>query len=99
MNQAALAGLVVGAVLGGAYAWWQLRSLRQQAAARLRGEEPKLSRQLVDAVVRIGLLVAVLALVATVPPEKLSRGWLVGAVVLCYTVPFVVKMKRMWSQK
>ena len=99
MDQAAIVGVAVGASLGGAYAWWQLRSLRRQNEARLRGAASKLSRQLVDAVVRVGLLVVVLALVATVPPEQMSRGWLVGAVVLCYTVPLVVKVRGMWSQK
>lgn len=99
MDQAAINGLAAGAVLGGAYAWWQLRSLRRQNEARLRGETPSLSRQVVDSVVRIGLLLGVLALVATVPPSRLSRGWLVGAVVLCYTVPIAVKLRQMWSQK
>ncbi len=99
MESAAWNGLVAGAVLGGAYAWWQLRSLRRQNEARLRGEMPSFGRQLMDSAVRIGLLLVVLALVATVPPSRLSRGWLVGAVVVCYTVPIVVKLRQMWSQK
>lgn len=92
MDAAAWMGLATGGVLGGAYAAWQLHSLRRQQRAQQRGEATNWTRQAVDSVVRIGLLVVVLMLVVTVPSERLHRGWLAGAVIVCYTVPMVMRV-------
>ncbi|MCS7047671.1 MAG: hypothetical protein NZ483_00050 [Verrucomicrobiae bacterium] len=95
MDSAAWLGLATGGVLGGAYAAWQLRSLRRQQLAQQRGEPTNWTRQAVDSVVRIGLLVVVLALVVMVPADRLHRGWLAGAVIVCYTVPMVMRVRWM----
>lgn len=98
MDSASWLGLVAGGMLGGAYAAWQLRSLRRQQLAQQRGEPVHWPRQAVDSLVRIGLLVLVLALVVTVPPERMHRGWLAGAVLVGYTVPLVIRVRQMWKQ-
>ena len=90
MDRAAILGLVVGAVLGGLYAWGQWRSLRQAQQSTAAG----LAGQLPAALARLGLLVVILAVLVTVPAEVLNKWWLTGALLVCYSVPFFWRLKQ-----
>jgi hypothetical protein len=99
MDRAALFGLVIGAVVGGAYAWLHLRSLRRAEAAQKAGQPVGVGRQLPGSLARVAMLMLVLVLLATVPDAKVSKWWLTGSLMVCYSVPFFWRMRLMISKK
>ncbi len=99
MNQAALAGLLVGAAVGILYAWWQIRTLTRQRAAEARNEPPQMAAQFRQSTLRVVMLMLILVLVQVAPPERLNRWWLAGSLIVCYSVPFFYRLWQLWKQQ
>lgn len=91
MDTATVTGLAVGAVIGGAYAWFQLRSLRREGCGW--------AEKLRVAVARLASLTFLLVVLFVAPPEVINKWWFTGALVICYSVPFVWGLKQFSSRK
>ena len=99
MDQAAWMGVLVGALVGSAYAWSQVRSLQRLDAARRRGALPNLTAQLPGALGRLVFVAAVLALVLLAPSEKIHKWWLTGSLAVFYSVPLFWRLRQSWTDK
>ena len=99
MDQSAWLGLVVGAMLGGAYAWFQLRSLRRGAQQQPTATVTGLMTQLPAAIARLGFLVIVMVLLLAAPGEKINKWWLTGSLALFYSVPLFWRLRRLIAEK
>ncbi len=99
MDQAAWLGLAVGSIIGGAYAWFQLRSLYRTDKSRDKESTPGLSGQMAGAGARLLFLATVLVLLVMVPGEKIDKGWLTGSLAVFYGVPLMWRLKKMFAHK
>jgi Na+/glutamate symporter len=104
MDYPASLGLILGAIIGGAYAAWQLAALRKNE--RLQAQQPgapKLSAMLPGSMTRVALLVVALVLVQVLVPAEHKTPkfyWcLTGAVVVTYSVPFFWRLKSLMARR
>ncbi len=100
MGHAALNGAVIGAVIGGGYAWLQLRSLRRTAQAQQAGQPASLGGNAAGAFSRVALLlVALLVVQLLLPAGQIDKWWLTGALAVSYSVPFFWRLSHMLRRK
>ncbi len=99
MEQSAWIGLAVGGSIGGAYAWFQLRSLRRTPADAADDQTTGLAPQVPGAVARLTVLVVLLVLLVAVPGEKIHKGWLTGSLAVFYGVPLVWRLRQIFTAK
>jgi fatty acid desaturase len=86
---------MLGVVIGGLYAWWQLQTLaRHEKTVRERGETPKMRTMLPGSFVRVAVLLVVLVLVQVLVPGA-NLLWLAIGVAVAYAVPFGWRLKQM----
>jgi cobalamin synthase len=91
--------LVVGLVIGGLYAWWQLRALaHQEKLVREQGATPKMTTMLPRSFLRVAVLLVVLVLVQVLFPQA-NLLWLAIGVAVAYGVPFGWRLKQLVAGK
>ena len=99
MDQDAWLGLLTGMIIGGVYAWWQLRALaRNVRIQRERGEVPAVTSMLPGSMTRVAVLLMTL-IVAQVVFPRANLKWVAIGVGIAYGVPFLLRLKSMISQK
>lgn len=94
MDGAAWTGLLVGALVGSAYAWSQAHSLRRLDETRRRGETPSLTAQVPAALGRLVVVAVVLGLMLVAPPEKINKWWLTASLAVSYSVPLFWRLRK-----
>ncbi len=99
IQRAEAVGLAVGVLLGSAYAFLQIRSLRRQDADRREGRLPALGAQFGTAALRLALLVVALLAVVMVPSTQLNRWWLTVSLLVFYSLPLFWQLRRMTASK
>ncbi|HUK81403.1 MAG TPA: ATP synthase subunit I [Verrucomicrobiae bacterium] len=99
MDYSVWLGLLVGLMIGGVYALWQLRALaRHEKFQREQGQLPRVASMLPGSFTRIAVLLIVLVLAQVVFP-KASVLWVAVGVAIGYGVPFAWRLKGMLSKK
>src|SRR5437899_12780256 len=101
MDEAKLLGLLIGAVIGGLYAGWQLRALaRHERIQREQGQAPKVTSMIPGSMTRVAMLLMALVLVQVFDQEKrVDRIWLMVSLAIAYSVPFFWRLWQMYSQR
>lgn len=92
MNTMDLLGLILGAVIGGTFAWLQMRALRRNEELEKQGEVPGRLRRTPGAMGRVAYLLMALVAVQVFFPQA-SLWWLSGGLVLAYGIPFIWRLK------
>jgi hypothetical protein len=101
INQSRLLGLLIGAVIGGLYAWWQLRALaRHERVQREQGQAPKVTAMIPGSITRVAMLLIALVLVQVLDREKrVDRIWLMVSLAAAYSIPFFWRLWLLYSQR
>ena len=92
MNMAICEGIILGAIIGGAFAWLQLQALRRNEILERREQVPTLLRQIPGSASRTAFLLMALVL-AQVLFQKASLAWMAGSVAIAYAIPFVARLR------
>ncbi len=103
MGQSELLGLGVGAVIGGLYAWLQLRALRRHELRQQQdGRSPSVAGMVPGSMTRVALLLMTLVLVQ-VGNQKYGWGihliWLTFSLGIAYSIPFFWRLWLMYSKR
>ena len=98
MNTSVYLGIIVGAVIGGAFAWLQLLALRRNELLEKQEKVPTLLRQVPGSGGRVAFLLMALAL-AQVLFQKASVVWMAAGVAVAYAIPFVMRLKVKYQQR
>jgi NhaP-type Na+/H+ or K+/H+ antiporter len=100
MDQSEWLGLLVGAVIGTAYAWLQVRAMLRQQRQQQRGEAVNLGAMFGGSILRVALLVVALAAVVVLDPQRrLDRMWLLIGVAAAYSVPIFWRLKHLIQRR
>ena len=92
MNMAIYEGIILGAIIGGAFAWLQLQALRRNEILERREQVPTLLRQIPGSASRTAFLLMALVL-AQVLFQKASLACMAGSVAIAYAIPFVARLR------
>jgi len=101
VDQSRLLGVLIGAVIGGAYAWWQLHALAcHERVQREQGQAPKVTSMIPGSMTRVAMLLMALVLVQVFDQQKrIDRIWLMVSLAIAYSVPFFWRLWLMYSQR
>ena len=91
MNTSVVWGLILGLVIGGAFAWLQLQALRRNELLEKRQELPTLLKQIPGSGARVAFLLVALVLVQVLVPAA-NKWWLTGGLAAGYGVPFLWRL-------
>lgn len=98
MNASIYLGIILGAVIGGAFAWLQLLALRRNELLEKQEKVPTLLRQIPGSGGRVAFLLMALVL-AQVLFQKASVVWMAAGVAVAYAIPFVIRLKVKYQQR
>ena len=98
MNFSILQGMAVGIILGGAFAWLQLQTLRRNELLEKRQELPTLLKQLPGSGGRVAFLLIALVLVQVLVPN-VDKWWLSGSLAVSYGIPFLLRLRHLTPRK
>jgi len=98
MNFSILQGVAVGIILGGAFAWLQLQTLRRNELLEKRQELPTLLKQLPGSGGRVAFLLIALVLVQVLVPN-VDKWWLSGSLAVSYGIPFLLRLRHLTPRK
>ena len=98
MNSSMYLGIIVGAVIGGAFAWLQLLALRRNELLEKQEKVPTLLRQIPGSGGRVAFLLMALVL-AQVLFQRASVVWMAAGVAVAYAIPFVMRLKVKYQQR
>jgi hypothetical protein len=90
-------GLVLGAVIGGTFAWLQMLALRRNELLEKQQQLPTLLKQLPGSTGRIAFLLIALVAVQVLFPG-VNLWWLTGSLVVTYAIPFIWQLKDRFSR-
>jgi hypothetical protein len=95
-----LLGVLLGASIGGAFAWFQLLALHRNELLQRHETLPGWLRQVPSSVGRVTLLLMALIVVQVAFPSA-DKWWLSGALAAAYGVPFFRRLneRRLLSQR
>ncbi len=91
-------GIILGVIIGGAFAWLQLLALRRNELLEKREQLPTLLRQIPGSGGRIAFLLIALVL-AQVLFRSASVVWMAAGVAVAYAIPFVMRLKVKYQQR
>jgi hypothetical protein len=98
MNASIYLGIIVGVVIGGAFAWLQLLALRRNELLEKQEKVPTLLRQIPGSGGRVAFLLMALVL-AQVLFQQASVVWMAAGVAVAYAIPFVMRLKVKYQQR
>jgi hypothetical protein len=102
MDSSQVLGVVLGVLIGGAYAALQLSALRKNELRQQQGEPVRIGGMVPGSMTRVVLLLVALVLVqVVVPAEKKTTNFywsLTISLAVTYSVPFFWKLKGMMSR-
>jgi hypothetical protein len=91
MNTSVVLGLILGLVIGGAFAWLQLQALRRNELLEKRQELSTLLKQIPGSGARVAFLLVTLVLVQVLVPTA-NKWWLTGGLAVGYGIPFLWRL-------
>ena len=97
MDNSSWLGLGLGIVIGGAYAWLHLWSLKRNWAHQQQGQQPNAGRQMFGAMLRVLVFAVVVFIVLQYTGA--NKWWLGGSLALAYGAPFFWRLRVLTSQK
>jgi hypothetical protein len=97
MDNSSWLGLGLGTVIGGAYAWLHLWSLKRSWVRQQQGQQPNVGRQMFGAMLRVLAFAA--AMFVALQYTSANKWWLGGSLALAYGVPFLWRLRVLTSQK
>ncbi|HUJ71118.1 MAG TPA: hypothetical protein VLZ30_02670, partial [Verrucomicrobiae bacterium] len=83
MNTSVLLGITLGTLIGGAFAWMQLRAARRNERLQEQHQSPEILRQVPGSMTRVAFLLMALVAVQIFFPNA-DKWWLSGALVVAY---------------
>ena len=98
MNLYIFQGIILGIILGGAFAWLQLQALRRNELLEKRQELSVLLRQLPGSGGRVAFLLVGLVLVQVLAPAA-DKWWLSGSLALSYGAPFLWRLIQLMPRQ
>jgi len=91
-------GIILGVIIGGAFAWLQLQALRRNEMLERREQLPALLRQIPGSGGRVAFLLVALVL-AQVVFQKASVVWMAAGVAVAYAIPFIWRLRAKYLQR
>lgn len=91
-------GLLIGAAIGGLFAWLQLQALRRNELLEKQEKLPKLLRQIPGSGGRCALLLVALVLAQILFPAA-NLLWMTGGFVISYAIPFLMRLRVKYLQR
>ncbi|MGA2138315.1 MAG: hypothetical protein ABSH14_05585 [Verrucomicrobiia bacterium] len=98
MNITMYLGIILGVIIGGAFAWLQLLALRRNELLEKREQVPTLLRQIPGSGGRVAFLLIALVL-AQVLFQSASVVWMAAGVAVAYAIPFVMRLKVKYQHR
>jgi hypothetical protein len=98
MNTGMYLGIILGVIIGGAFAWLQLLALRRNELLEKREQVPTLLRQIPGSGGRVAFLLIALVL-AQVLFQSASVVWMAAGVAVAYAIPFVMRLKVKYQHR
>jgi hypothetical protein len=92
MNTSSFLGIVLGVIIGGAFAWLQLLALRRNELLERREQVPTFLRQIPGSGGRVAFLLMALVL-AQVLFQSASVVWMAAGVAVAYAIPFAWRLR------
>ena len=92
MNTSVGLGLILGLLIGGAFAWLQFQALRRNELLEKQQQLPAFLKQLPRSGVRVAFLLATLVAVQVFFPAA-DKWWLSGTLAVAYGIPFCWRLK------
>lgn len=92
MNISMYLGLVLGVIIGAAFAWLQLQALRRNEMLERKEKVPTLLRQIPGSASRCAFLLMSLIL-AQMLFQSASVVWMATGVAVAYAIPFVFRLR------
>jgi hypothetical protein len=92
MNTSSFLGIVLGTIIGGAFARLQMLALRRNELLERREQVPTLLRQIPGSGGRVAFLLVALVL-AQVLFQTASLAWMAAAVAVAYAIPFAWRLR------
>jgi hypothetical protein len=90
-------GLILGMVIGSAFAWLQMLALRRNEMLEKQQQLPGLFKLIPGSMGRVAFLLMALVLVQVLFPG-VNLWWLTGGLVVTYAIPFIWQMKNRFSR-
>ena len=91
-------GLLVGALIGGLFAWLQMQALRRNELLEKQEKLPRLLRQLPGSGGRCAFLLMALVLAQILFPSA-NLLWMSGGFVITYAIPFALRLRVKYLQR
>ena len=88
-----LLGIILGMVIGAAFAWLQLLAAQRREMLEKQQQVPTLLRQLPGSGARVAFLLMALILVQIFVPDA-NKWWLSGSLVVCSGVPALWRLRQ-----
>ncbi|HUI06472.1 MAG TPA: hypothetical protein VL486_05650 [Verrucomicrobiae bacterium] len=92
MNSSILLGITLGTLIGGAFAWMQLRAARRNELLQRQQQSPEILRQVPGSLTRVAFLLMALVAVQVFFPQA-DKWCLSGALVVAYGIPFFWRLR------
>jgi len=97
MNSSILLGITLGILIGGSFAWLQLRAARRNELLQKQQQSPEILRQVPGSMTRVAYLLMALVAAQVFFPHA-DKWCLSAALVVAYGIPFFWRLKDKISQ-
>jgi len=98
MNITMCLGIILGVIIGAAFAWLQLLALRRNEMLERQERLPTLLRQIPGSMGRCAfLLMALVAAQALF--QKANVVWMAAGVAVAYAIPFIWRLRTKYLQR
>ncbi len=98
MDLSAILGLVLGALIGMAFAWLQLQALRRNELLEQQKEVPGWLKQVPGSMGRVAFLLMAFVLAQILFPVA-NVVWMAAGVAVAYAIPFILRLRDKYRRK